>query len=82
MRQNSDKVANGGVRDAHDESSKHDWVLPAGLMGDAVTTHWKEEAQECDNDGQHESNRLEDVACHQYRNEHCDRYRRRNYCIS
>ena len=81
MRQNSNEVANGGVADAHDESSEHDRVLPASLVGEAVTTHRKEETQECDNDGQHESDRLEDVACHQYRNEHCDRYRsRRKIC--
>ena len=72
MRQNSDEVANGGVTDAHDESSEHDRILPAGLMGDAVTTHRKEEPQKRNNDGQHESNRLKDVACHQYGNEYCD----------
>ena len=52
-RPNSKKVAYGSIAHSHNESAQDDWVLPASLVRDAMTTHWKKETQECNNDGQH-----------------------------
>ena len=75
MRPNSKEVAYGSVADSHDEPSKHDRVLPTGLVRNTVTSHWNKESQECNYDGQHESDWLNDVARYQYGNEHGDRCR-------
>lgn len=76
MRPNSKEVAYGSIAYSHDESTQHDRVLPASLVRDAMTTHWKKEPQECNNDGQHESDWLKDMACYQYGDKHGDCCRR------
>lgn len=76
MRPDSKEVTDYCVADSHDESAQHDGILPAGLVGNTVASHGYKESHECNDKGQHESDWLEDMAGHQYGNEHSGSYRK------